>query len=293
MICLYFEDIFIHGVKAGFGDAVFTFYKITANKKGIPEDTVQNPLYHSHFYYECHILLEGETRYMIQGDTVFAAEGNMVIIPPHTEHYPFQKDGSARECVLGLMLEQTEQDSGEFQYFISTLCEIVSQPIPLSKELLDMIVHFYDHFQNTDIRENCFRQAAAYEIIVQLFDTVNQFHMPTSVPKAAAKDDNADITLEIMINDVQSTLQDIANALGYSIRHTSRLILRKYGKNLTEIRQRNMISTAKKFLTYDPSLSMEAVALQSGFLSMDAMTRAFRKWENTTPTEYKKGIKKA
>jgi len=289
MIYLYFENIFIHGIRAVFGDAVFTFYKIAATKKIESDDTVQDTMFHSHFYYECHILLEGETGYMIQGNTISASGGTMVIIPPHTEHYPFRQDGSAREIVLGLTLEQSEPETGECQYFIRTLCETVNQPLTLSKELLETIIRFYNNFQNTDIREACIRQAAAYEIIVQLFDSVNRFHIPDPVLQTVVNDDNIDITLEIMINDVSFTLNDIAQSLGYSTRHTSRLILQKYGKSLVEIRQKNMLTTAKKLLMHKPPLSMEAIAMQSGFSSMDAMTRAFRRWENITPTKYKKG----
>ena len=54
------------------------------------------------------------------------------------------------------------------------------------------------------------------------------------------------------------------------------------------IRQQNLIATAKMLLSANPSLSMEAIAMQAGFSGRDAGSIAFRKLEHLTPTEYKK-----
>jgi len=286
MIALYFENIFISGVRAAFSDAVFTLYRIDVeiNK----DDENVQCIYHSHFYYEIHVVLEGSALYMIQGNTVSVSGGMMMIIPPHIEHYPFQENAVYRAIVLGLTLEQKEPESDAYQYFMSTLCGVVNKPIALSPDLLSDIINFYSSFQSTETRKIFFRQAAAYSIIYKLFDSINHFHISSSSPETIQEDQNRDISLELLINEWQYSLQDIAKELGYSTRHTSRLIRQKYGKSLREIRQKNMVSTVKKLLIQSPPLSLEAITIQSGFTSMDAMVRAFKKYENKTPTEYRK-----
>ncbi len=281
----YLDSVFIHGVDAVFFDAVFTFYKISAK---LNADEKRPPMYHHHFYYEFHVLLAGEALYMTSGDSVLVTSGSLLIIPPHVEHYPFQGENGTNEIVLGLTLRQKEPESEMFQYFLRTLNNISEKPITLTETLLKYFIEFYDGFQSTEMRDACLRQAMAYVIVVQLFDSINHFHVQSSSTKKTYKSDDPEFTLELMINDSRHSLQDIANALGYYTRHTYLLIVKKYGKSLTEIRQRNMLTTAKRLLTSTPPFSLETIALRSGFPSVDAMARSFHKWENTTPNEYKK-----
>ncbi len=51
-------------------------------------------------------------------------------------------------------------------------------------------------------------------------------------------------------------------------RETPSLPPQIYGKRLMDIRRQNMLSTAKKLLTHESPLPLEAIALQSGFTSI-------------------------
>ena len=279
------DNISICETRAELGDAAFTFYRV--GFKTAPEGAKNHaPLYHSHFYYECHILDGGESSFLIQGQAVSAEADTMVIIPPYTGHYPFQSDGVTSDRVICMLLEQTEPATGEFSYFKRTLNDICNKPITVSAEMKKALMRLYDGFGETGLRSECARKAAAYEVLVRLFDEINGFEL--TEPRTENRGhENRSIALEMMVADVRYSLGDIASALGYSKRHTTRLILDRYGGSLLQVRQQNMVSTAKKLLLSTPSLTVEAVAMAAGFSCAAAMTAAFKKWENMTPTEYK------
>ena len=277
---MYYEDICIRGVRAEFDDAVFTLLRVRAAAMNMQWGAKLPARYHSHFYYECHILLEGENKYLIRNDAVTVCAGTMVIIPPYTEHLSFEETGGSREIVLGLILEQKAQQSGAFQYFAHTLQDMVQKPIQLSQSLLNAIVAFYNRFESTQMRDICLRQAEAYGIIVQLFDDVNHFQDSTAIQIKTRSEDSIGVTLELLIDNFDYSLQDIADSLGYSVRHTARLIQKRYGKSLREIRKSDMLTTAKELTAHKPFLSMEKIAEQSGFSSVEAMEQVLLKTEN-------------
>ena len=280
------DNILILRIQAEFGDAAFTFYKIEFSD----EDNGNNSLmYHNHFYYECHLMLEGETGFLIESRNVSAKSGTLVIIPPYTGHHPFIPASGAKELVLCMTLEQRGQGSGEYAYFSRTLDDMCGKPLTVSDRLREMMVGFYNGFRDDGIRNECFRKAAAYGIVVNLFDEMNKFDVKSGIEEKQQTCENRQIALEVMIDDMRFSLGDIAESLGYSKRHTSRLILQRYGASLENIRQRNMVKTAEKLLSGAPSLNMGMIAVQSGFSGTDAMTRAFRKWRSVTPAEYRNG----
>ena len=280
------DNLSICEVRAEFGDAVFTFYRVGLKPGAGEEAKNRAPLYHSHFYYECHVLESGESSFLIQGKAVPAKADTMVIIPPYAVHYPFQSEGDATDRVICMLLEQKEPATGEFAYFQRTLNDVCNQPIPVSVEMKKALMRLYDSFNESGLRSECIRKAAAYDAVVEMFDAINGFRM--TEPRTENRGpENRNIALEIMVADVRYSLGDIAEVLGYSKRHTTRLILDRYGGSLLQIRQQNMVSTAKKLLCSSQGLTMEAVAMASGFAGATAMTAAFKKWENMTPTEYR------
>ena len=285
---MYIENISIRDVRAEFGDAVFTF--IHTAGPFVPGDAAALALYHSHFYYECHVLLEGEYTYLIRKDKIAVGAGTMVIIPPYAEHVRFQGAGSAKEIVLGLLLDRKEHETGTYEYFFRTLHEMSGKPLPLPEDLFSALRQFHDRFGSANMRDLCIQQAAAYEIIVKLFDSFDRFGDPSFPPAAVENSESVDVTLDMMINEFGFSLKDIAAMLGYSARHTARLIHGKYGKSLVEIRQWDMLTAAKKLMAEDPLLSMKEIAAQSFFPSVEAMSRTFLKYENLSASDYKKKI---
>lgn len=284
---MIYKDIEICEVRTSFGDACLKLYKITGHTFPDAEKDSLSALYHSHFYYECHILTAGVVNYDIMGETVTLREKELLIIPPYTEHYPFRGQKNAHEIVFALVLDQQEGEAGFFSYFMSALYAQVRKPLLLSDPLMESFLRFDSLVGSKTMRDQCLRKAIAYEIVTSLFEQINGFSTPPEAGTGSDPHKNIDITLEFLINDVRLSLSDIAGMIGYSPRHTARLIQKKYGMGITELRQKHKVDSAKHLLLSGSVLSLQTAALQSGFSSVEAMTHAFRRWENTTPKQFR------
>ena len=132
------------------------------------------------------------------------------------------------------------------------------------------------------------QKTMAYEIITTLFDQINGFQVPSEMHELHPGEAKKLMILEYLVNDLLP-ISVIAENLGYTVRHTARLIRQVYGRSLGEIQDGIRLASAKWLLSQDSAMSMDNVAFQSGFASADCMRRAFRRWEHQTPTEYRKG----
>lgn len=275
------HDIIIRGVHAQFGDARLTVYKIYQEVS----DTDALPLRHSHFYYEIHRITSGEGTFWVSGQPQQVHEGEVFILPPHAEHCPLA--GDAQEQVLALILEETDGEDGYFTYFHRTLQTCSAVPIALPPSLQQCFGDIFRRFEGSSFRDRFIQQAEVYRLIHAFFDRINHLQASPAPSARARQEAENDLTLEFLLNDFSSSLPEIAQRLGYSPRHTARLIRRKYGQSLGEIRQKSMIATAKDLLRRKPPLTLQTVAMQSGFLDAKAMNRAFIRWEGVSPGTYR------
>jgi len=186
-------------------------------------------------------------------------------------------------------LEMVDGETGYYSYFHESLQSIAGVPLDLSPLLMEKFLIFNDYYKRPTFRDRCLQKTAAYELVTGLFDHINGFQTVIQQHTALNKEDNKTLLLEVLINDPNLPLYMIAQKLGYSVRHTARLIHQIYGRNLSEIRQLKMVSSAKKLLVQSPRISLENVAKQSGFSDRETMQRIFLRWEKVTPTEYRKG----
>ena len=156
-----------------------------------------------------------------------------------------------------------------------------------------MFLILMDYFKNQTLRDRCLQKTTAYEIVTVLFDQINGFQTSDVYPEDQKADEDKLLILDYLVNDVHCPLYIISEKLGYSVRHTARLIQQVYGKNLVELRQNEMLVSAKQLLIQHPKLSLENVAYKSGFPDVEAMQKTFMKLENCTPSEYRKQNEKS
>ena len=283
------QNITVSQAHAKIGDAVLKLFRISVNKPLIKNGG--NKLIHEHVYYECHLILWGETRFVIDDRTVNVRERQLLIIPPKQGHQPFESEtacSGASECVFGLTLEPEEGEFCCYPHFHAALQQAACTPIALPDGLYSRLTEFLDGFDALDggLRARCRQLTNVYPLLYSLFDTINGFEMPRD---SEQKIQNADVavTLDTMVNGLSCSLGDIASVLGYSYRHTARRIREVYGDSLGNVRRAKMLSSAKTLLVQYPEMTLERIAWQSGFTGIHTMIRAFRVSENMTPTEYR------
>lgn len=280
----------VNSTRVNFGDAVLKLFYISTQSVPHAPDRI-SPLYHGHYYYECHLVTSGSGYIAMDDHSVSLSAGELLIIAPNSEHFQFCATAPEAEThVLALQLEEAEGNTGFFKYFQSSLQEAADHPILLPAALVRLYSSFCASFtlSEASLGDICRQQTAAYELMTALFQHLNDFQAPVLAQYDLLEQDNKEITLETLLYSMDYSLAAIAEKLGYSVRHTARLIRKNYGCNYRELRQRCMVASAKNLLTVQPTLSLEKVALQSGFSNVHTMNRVFLKQEGCYAADYRK-----
>jgi len=247
---------------------------------------------HSHLMWECHIVTLGSVDFQFEREMIPLQAGEMLWIPPNMLHYPFPKESQNSEIVYHFTIEGAARNGSLYSYFSETLDEMKCRTIRLNHELLHRFIKLSDLFKCMTIRDYCYLQKEAYACIFMLFDSFNGFRFRDNRRNTFMCSDNKLILLEKGIQNARYSLKDIAEELGYTPRHTARLIRQIYGKCLYDLRDEMGLPTACKFIRETPELPLETVAYQSGFRSYHSMRRAFKKLKNTTPAQYRDEVVK-
>ncbi len=86
----------------------------------------------------------------------------------------------------------------------------------------------------------------------------------------------------------QLTIDDLAAAMGTNKLYMSRYINRKYGVNFSTWITQLRLEEAKEYMRKNPNVKQEEVAIHSGFSSSSYFSRVFSRFENMTPTAWRK-----
>lgn len=281
-----------------FGNAKFNLCRITktSEQNKDTKDTDLSSIFHTHLDYECHLILSGAAVFTVgveksgnENTSEHAVRcGELFIIPPRLGHYPFIEKDGCKDIVFSLSLERTDGEDGFYEYFSKALGASSCRPITLDKKLFENIILFCNQTEGNTVRDICRRKATAYNVIASLFDQINCTEAMPAEKKLKKSERDRNITLEYLINEYGTPISVIAKNLGYTTRHTSRLIRQLYGKSLSDVRRENMLVSAKELIKSSPETSLSAIARKSGFADASAMRSAFVKSEGMTPTEYRR-----
>ena len=170
------DNMSIYGTEVEFGDARINLYLILSDAQN-SNTKWKSAVYHNHFYYECHLLTEGEETFELADATVTVKESQILVIPPTLEHYPFSGKRGAKELVFAMTLEKTEGERGFYSYFDDTLSVISERAISVDEQLCAKIQEFCQSLSTDDMRGFCNRKKLAYDMIYSFFDSVNRFNV--------------------------------------------------------------------------------------------------------------------
>lgn len=285
------ENTKISCVPIVFGDAEVTVYRIY--------NTIEKPLphlidnMHTHVYYECHLIVDGSASIRLENRQVLIPSGNFVVIPPGVRHFACRSEYDKNDLVLGMTLRSivTDQaaDTGYFAAFTEALLRASCSPFALHMDLRSQVIQLFRSMETDGFRERMLQKSMAYAVIFSILDVLGGFQVSTEKRMENGISNKKSIQLDWLVNS-HASLSEIATEMGYTTRHTARLIQQRYGLSLGEVWQLQRIHTAKKLLEQYPLTPMDQIAAQAGFSSVDGMRRAFLKWEHTPPGEYRKNI---
>ena len=187
-----------------------------------------NIVRHSHKTWELHFAIDGSYDYIFEGNNIKLAAYQALIIPPNTPHdNVLWPNSNYKFSALCLDLGHDNNEMSEF--FSETLSQNALKPVNVPSSLLKHCELLKQNQLYDTIQGTCKLQAVGATFIYELFSALGGFKAP-HVKVRASNPDDIPLLLAELVNGRNMTLKDIAEVIGYSTRHTARLI-KKY--NLT------------------------------------------------------------
>lgn len=230
----------IYGIELDYGDALFRLLKVNVMWNDSPS---MMELPHDHKFYELHLARKGSHVYTVNGKEVTLRQDQLLIIPPGTSHVSVSAERTdyQYECI-SLHLSHREGTAGFYSYFKKILDAHAGLPIDASPALIEEHVRLYRiNVQTNVIRNTCALKVSASSFVFHLFDVLDGYaHAERVVPKANEVD--RQVLLAELVCSPTIPLSKIAEQMGYSARHTARIIKETYGCSISELRKKQLQS---------------------------------------------------
>lgn len=281
------KELMIESVDLDFPGTAFRVYKFYQISSGAVAERSM-PIFHHHLFYEFHFLTKGEYDFITQDKTIKISQGELFIIPPGTRHYTFQQSAETESIVLSLTIDEKPKEEGFYGYFKKSLDDAALMPVKVSDNLMQNFAQFGRITNCANIKNYCYMKRMVCDILVDLFDMLNGFDTCSKSGAAGKSKKQTELFLENYVNDPAFTLADIAEKLHYSQRHVARMIQNKYGMALGDVRNLQMVKTARRYL--DEGCSVQKAAEMADFKSTDTFRKCFKKFEGVTPSAYKRRV---
>jgi AraC-like DNA-binding protein len=218
-----------------YGDAIFKILDIMMSEME-GQDHVSA---HSHRFYEFHFALRGSYTYTVNNRVITLNQNQFLIIPPMVSHIAVCNEESNYSFVsLSLDLSKDEGEGGFFGYFRDVLNRHSEMPIQMTSDFVEKSLRLR-HFINGPnyIRNVCALKMLGSEFIYSLFQSLDGYSSACSV-RPMMGDVDRSVLLEELINNPSLSLGKIAEELGYSARHTARIIKKTYGCSVSQLRKK-------------------------------------------------------
>ena len=213
-----------------YGDAEFSFFNIYFNA-----DDENATTWHKHSYYEIHVCRNTTAIYSFTDKRVTICDGQILIIPPNTEHVSIDRRVYSEKdiIVLSFELKRIKGDKRFFSVLTNALNDNATVPLAIKHIARLNLELLSDNNSYRTVKGMCRLKSIATQLIVFLVDAI-----VSEEKDAICEEKDTDILIETMINHSAVTLDDIAKATNYSKRHVSRLIKSKYGVSLGELKKK-------------------------------------------------------
>lgn len=222
----------INGISLDYEDAIiriFTFHISAPSTQSVSAS-------HEHKFYELHFASEGSYNYSLGDKSIPLKSAQMLIIPPDLSHMSVKDGGEYKFYTLSLHLSQKEENGTFYPYFKKILNGSSKQPIDIPKTLIDHAEILCQQKLYSSVQGGCKLKSVAGTFIYELFSVLDQFRSAPTLSYVCDETARA-IFLKELVNNPFYKLSEISEAIGYSSRHTARLIRETYGKSLTQIRK--------------------------------------------------------
>ncbi|MEE0946227.1 MAG: AraC family transcriptional regulator [Acutalibacteraceae bacterium] len=226
-----------------------------------------NAKIHIHRSFEFFKVLSGENQVVIDQKTYILREGDSVLIFPYQAH-SYTSKTQDQSYILSIFSPS----------IVATFYNSVKDKLPLDNKFLSAT-------PESIILENDFHKKAFAYYLCGEFAINRQYYHKSSEFK-----DNYFEQLLLYVNKNfrnECNLKDAVNHIGYDYSYISKKFKSKMGISFKEYVNYLRIAEAQ-YLLSSTSDSICEISEKCGFLSFRSFDREFRKWTNSTPSEYRK-----
>ena len=248
---------------------------------------------HNHINYELHYIASGACSFTINDQLYPAKKGDVLIIPPQKYH--------------GLLKEHIQPGFSQYTFYFfldapdnaveeaahKTFSDFVSKNhlIPTASSKIDA----YCLQLNEEAKHNTIGSFNVFQAFCSLILTEalrsSQINLQKIYqdPRAHHDNYNQNNIDEFFNKNYYSNLkiQDLANYLNFSIRHTNTILNKLYGMSFTQKLIQTRLSVAKNQLIYTDH-SIAQICYDCGFQSHSFFNTCFRKHFGINPSEFRK-----
>ena len=239
---------------------------------------------HRHSFFELHIPLEGRAEYTIENSVVALDLHSYALFSPQALHKLNYTSEDFSEFVFGFDIVSPQKlfsDVSKNSFFAGGT----------TPYLHTAIEHMLKNASNGRIG---FKDAIKHQLICLCIDVFQQITgQITAKDDAITNDMRIDLAIKYIDDNVSCpvTCTDVADCVHISLRHLNRLTEKALFMSVAQLILSRKIRFAKKLMS-DPTKGLVSVAEETGFSSQQQFSKAFKRIEGITPTQYKKDLGK-
>lgn len=267
-----------------FGDTLIRLYRF-AQAADYADRTSHVPILHSHPFYEVMLCPSYPFRIVLEkkGD-VHLTSGTCFMIAPGKPHCAVGTTGHP-PISFGISVKKMEGAVPLFRRISEGLRGNREQILPLSTET-KALFEAWQRSREWTLEGFCESKMLAYRFLHAFF---KDLALPGREPIRPGAENKAGMgaLLDTLLDDRHYRLKEIARALGYTRKHTLRLIHQRYGCDFRTIRERKALEAAKIYLTAPEDVSVKEIADALGYGSESAFYAFFKRATGSTPKQYR------
>ena len=255
-----------------------------------------NSLLHTHAAYELFACMNGIIHLQTQHGVITLCAGDVAIVPPGLLHYQLFDTPDAQWCVFDFICtERRKTGKTDLMHELSALLNtnhfsVVHGAHEETRVLSEIASSTDDTAYLSALRFLSVLSALSRHPLRAI--NGNSIRRTTSLALFPDKDIDRLSKLDILVNSHFTddlTLARAAELLFISERQLQRITQKEYGMTFATLLCQKRLEAAKTLLE-TPTLSIEQVAMLTGFPSRAALTRAMQKEQGVSPSVYREKL---
>ena len=244
--------------------------------------------YTRHTFYEIQYALEGHIGMVVdEGQELYVAESDFVVIPPDTYHQVVDAESAGARFIMAFSVETKDEGFGRLLKNLDSL--VPHKETPNMRGLLSLMA---------DKNEDCgIMKEASLSTLLEcfLFEIIEAVTPSKSALFYSEKNkpSQTGIALEIIKkhSGINIKVSDLAKELNMSERHLCRIFTNELGISPKEAINHEKLKKIEEYITHT-RLSLREISELCGFCDEYAMNKFFKRQTKTTLSDFAKLAKK-